>query len=88
MIAHGKEIKVFTGNSNPALADMICKNLGIKIATPVFDGATESDIKELLVKAGLNEDGKTTLYDGRSGECFESRISVGYMYFSYYIIIF
>ncbi|HWP21095.1 MAG TPA: DNA-directed RNA polymerase subunit beta, partial [Candidatus Cryosericum sp.] len=58
-----------------------CKNLGIKIATPVFDGATESDIKELLVKAGLNEDGKTTLYDGRSGECFESRISVGYMYY-------
>ena len=58
-----------------------CKNLGIKIATPVFDGATESDIKELLVKAGLNEDGKTMLYDGRSGEAFESRISVGYMYY-------
>ena len=58
-----------------------CKNLGIKIATPVFDGATESDIKELLVKAGLNEDGKTDCYDGRSGEPFESRISVGYMYY-------
>ncbi len=58
-----------------------CKNLGIKIATPVFDGATESDIKELLVKSGLNEDGKTVLYDGRSGEPFESRISVGYMYY-------
>ncbi|MEN6417969.1 MAG: DNA-directed RNA polymerase subunit beta [Clostridiaceae bacterium] len=58
-----------------------CKNLGIKIATPVFDGATESDIKELLVKAGLKEDGKTVLYDGRSGEPFERRISVGYMYY-------
>ncbi|MDP3448101.1 MAG: DNA-directed RNA polymerase subunit beta, partial [Eubacteriales bacterium] len=58
-----------------------CKNLGIKIATPVFDGATEADIKDLLVKAGLDEDGKTTLYDGRSGESFENRISVGYMYY-------
>ena len=58
-----------------------CKNLGIKIATPVFDGATEADIKELLVKAGVEEDGKTTLYDGRSGESFENRISVGYMYY-------
>ena len=58
-----------------------CKNLGIKIATPVFDGATESDIKDMLVKAGLKEDGKTMLYDGRSGEPFESRISVGYMYY-------
>ena len=58
-----------------------CRNLGIKIATPVFDGATETDIKELLVKAGLNEDGKTTLYDGRSGEAFENRVSVGYMYY-------
>jgi DNA-directed RNA polymerase subunit beta len=58
-----------------------CKALGIKIATPVFDGAEEADIKELLVKGGLDEDGKTVLYDGRSGEAFESRISVGYMYY-------
>jgi len=58
-----------------------CKNLGIKIATPVFDGATETDIKDLLVSAGLNSDGKTTLYDGRSGEPFENRVSVGYMYY-------
>jgi DNA-directed RNA polymerase subunit beta len=58
-----------------------CKYLGIKIATPVFDGATEADIKDLLVKAGLDEDGKTILYDGRSGEPFENRISVGYMYY-------
>jgi len=60
---------------------LACKALGIKIATPVFDGATEADIKDLLVKGGFAEDGKTTLYDGRTGEPFENRISVGYMYY-------
>ena len=60
---------------------MACKKLGIEIATPVFDGATEEDIKELLVKAGCDEDGKTILYDGRTGEPFENRVSVGYMYY-------
>ena len=56
------------------------KALGWKIATPVFDGATEQDIIETLRKAGLSEDGKTVLYDGRTGEPFENRVSVGYMY--------
>ena len=56
------------------------KALGWKIATPVFDGATEQDIIETLRKAGLAEDGKTILYDGRTGEPFENRVSVGYMY--------
>ncbi|MFZ5989368.1 MAG: DNA-directed RNA polymerase subunit beta [Bacillota bacterium] len=56
------------------------KALGWKIATPVFDGATEEDIVETLVKAGLSEDGKTVLYDGRTGEPFENRVTVGYMY--------
>ena len=56
------------------------KALGWKIATPVFDGATEQDIIDTLKKAGLEEDGKTILYDGRTGEPFESRVSVGYMY--------
>ena len=60
---------------------MACKKLGIEIATPVFDGATEEDIKNLLVKAGCDEDGKTILYDGRTGEPFENRVSVGYMYY-------
>ena len=60
---------------------MACKRLGIEIATPVFDGASEEDIKELLVKSGWSEDGKTVLYDGRTGEPFENRISVGYMYY-------
>ncbi|NLB60951.1 MAG: DNA-directed RNA polymerase subunit beta [Clostridiales bacterium] len=55
--------------------------LGWHIATPVFDGATEEDIEVLLDKAGFDSDGKTMLYDGRSGEPFESRISVGYMYY-------
>ncbi|TYQ17655.1 UNVERIFIED_CONTAM: DNA-directed RNA polymerase subunit beta [Acetivibrio alkalicellulosi] len=56
------------------------KALGWKIATPVFDGATEDDIIETLKKAGLDEDGKTVLYDGRTGEPFENRVTVGYMY--------
>ncbi len=60
---------------------MACKRLGIEIATPVFDGATEEDIKSLLVKSGFDEDGKTILYDGRTGEPFENRVSVGYMYY-------
>ncbi|NLD51104.1 MAG: DNA-directed RNA polymerase subunit beta, partial [Clostridiaceae bacterium] len=56
------------------------KALGWKIATPVFDGATEEDIVETLEKAGLSGDGKTILYDGRTGEPFENRVTVGYMY--------
>ena len=56
------------------------KALGWKIATPVFDGATEEDVKELLVKAGMNEDGKTILYDGRTGDPFDKPITVGVMY--------
>ena len=57
------------------------KALGWKIATPVFDGASEMDVIETLKKAGLPEDGKTVLYDGRTGEAFDSRVTVGYMYY-------
>ena len=60
---------------------MAAKTLGWHIATPVFDGASEQDIKDLLVKAGKDPDGKTVLYDGRTGEPFENRVSVGYMYY-------
>ena len=60
---------------------MACKALGIHIATPVFDGAREEDIKQLLREAGIDEDGKTVLYDGRTGEPFENRVSVGVMYY-------
>ncbi|OLN32424.1 DNA-directed RNA polymerase subunit beta [Desulfosporosinus metallidurans] len=56
------------------------KSLGIRIATPVFDGATENDIFETLEKAGLPSDGKTVLYDGRTGDPFDAKITVGYMY--------
>lgn len=54
--------------------------LGWHIATPVFDGATEDDIVECLKKAGYREDGKTVLYDGRTGEPFDNTVTVGYMY--------
>ncbi|MGV3024819.1 DNA-directed RNA polymerase subunit beta [Clostridium thermobutyricum] len=54
--------------------------LGWHIATPVFDGATESDIEECLVKAGYNAHGKTVLYDGRTGEAFDNEVTVGIMY--------
>jgi DNA-directed RNA polymerase subunit beta len=57
------------------------KALGWKIATPVFDGAKESDILETLKLAGLPEEGKTVLCDGRTGEAFDSPVTVGYMYY-------
>jgi len=56
------------------------KTLGIHVACPVFDGADEKEIKEALRQAGLPEDGKTILYDGRTGEPFDRPITVGYMY--------
>ena len=56
------------------------KELKIHVATPVFSGATREEIIDSLKEAGLAEDGKTTLYDGRTGEPFDSRISVGVMY--------
>ena len=57
------------------------KALGWKIATPVFDGANEQDIIDTLKQAGLPEDGKTVLYDGRTGQPFDNRVTVGYMYY-------
>ena len=55
--------------------------LGFKVMTPVFDGAHEADIRELLQQAGKREDGKTVLYDGRTGEQFDNPVTVGYMYY-------
>ena len=55
--------------------------LGWKVATPVFDGANEKDIRETLRLAGLREDGKTILYDGRTGEPFDNLVTVGYPYY-------
>ena len=57
------------------------KKRGWKVETPVFDGATLEDIKEMLVEAGVNEDGKSVVYDGRTGEQFDNRVTVGYMYY-------
>ncbi|HEX2142314.1 MAG TPA: DNA-directed RNA polymerase subunit beta [Candidatus Limnocylindria bacterium] len=56
------------------------KVLGLQAATPVFDGATEEHIRERLVQAGLAEDGKTVLFDGRTGEAFDHQVTVGYIY--------
>ena len=59
---------------------MAAKVLGWKVATPVFDGATDEEIKELLSQAGLRTDGKAILHDGRTGEEFDNPITVGVMY--------
>ncbi|GGH85418.1 DNA-directed RNA polymerase subunit beta [Pullulanibacillus pueri] len=59
---------------------MAARQLGIHVATPVFDGAREEDVWETLEEAGLPRDGKTILYDGRTGEPFDNRVSVGVMY--------
>ena len=59
---------------------MACKKLGLKIATPVFDGMSNDEIFDLMAKAGMEKDGKTILYDGRTGDRFDERISVGVMY--------
>ena len=57
------------------------KHLGYKVETPVFDGAHEDDIREALKQAGLREDGKTVLYDGRTGRQFDNPVTVGVMYY-------
>ena len=59
---------------------MAAKKLGVHIATPVFDGAHIDDIQDMMAEAGMDPDGKTVLYDGRTGEPFDNRISVGVMY--------
>lgn len=59
---------------------MASRSLGVRMASPVFDGANEEDVWNTMEEAGLDRDGKTVLYDGRTGEPFENRISVGVMY--------
>nr|WP_318616155.1 DNA-directed RNA polymerase subunit beta [Sporosarcina sp. YIM B06819] len=59
---------------------MASRSLGIHMASPVFDGANEEDVWETMEEAGMDRDGKTILYDGRSGEAFDNRVSVGVMY--------
>ncbi|MBS4175719.1 DNA-directed RNA polymerase subunit beta [Bacillus sp. FJAT-49736] len=59
---------------------MAARTLGIHVATPVFDGATEEDVWDTIEEAGMANDAKTVLYDGRTGEPFDNRVSVGIMY--------
>ncbi len=59
---------------------LVAKTLGWKVATPVFNGANEEDIQKLLKENGLPEDGKMQLFDGRTGEAFQNKTTVGYMY--------
>ncbi|RXT58525.1 DNA-directed RNA polymerase subunit beta [Lacticaseibacillus chiayiensis] len=60
---------------------MAARNLGIHVATPVFDGANDKDLWATVKEAGMASDGKSVLYDGRTGEPFENRVSVGVMYY-------
>ncbi|WP_342513693.1 DNA-directed RNA polymerase subunit beta [Sporosarcina sp. FSL K6-1522] len=59
---------------------MASRSIGVHMASPVFDGANEEDVWETMEEAGMDRDGKTILYDGRSGEAFDNRVSVGVMY--------
>jgi DNA-directed RNA polymerase subunit beta len=76
----GKKEELDTLSDDETLA--LAKNLrkGVPMATPVFDGATEGEIKHMLKLAGLPESGQTTLFDGRTGDAFERPVTVGYMY--------
>jgi DNA-directed RNA polymerase subunit beta len=78
----GEEGKVRFDEYSEEELNVLCRNLrnGIPMATPVFDGASETQIKRLLKMADLPESGQTTLYDGRTGEAFEREVTVGYMY--------
>jgi len=82
--------KIYNGDGRPnGIASLtndevmeLATNLrgGVPMATPVFDGASESEIKDMLKLAGLPESGQTVLYDGRTGEQFDRPVTVGYMY--------
>jgi DNA-directed RNA polymerase subunit beta len=78
---YGKDNKTISSIDDASLAEL-GENLrrGVPIATPVFDGAREKDIVELLVKAGLDPSGQSTVYDGRTGEPFDRKVTVGYIY--------
>src|SRR5207245_8948244 len=73
-----EDLKSFTDDEIIELAHNLKK--GVPVATPVFDGATEDEIKELLELADLPQSGQTTLHDGRTGEAFDRPVTVGYMY--------
>merc|ERR1711974_59043 len=72
------DIDSFSDDEVKRLADNLRK--GVPVATPVFDGARESEIKEMLKLADLPESGQITMFDGRTGRAFERPVTVGYMY--------
>ena len=69
---------VVWGKQAQVLGEHLSK--GVSIATPVFDGAKEADIVEMLKRAGLDSSGQSTVYDGRTGESFDRKVTVGYIY--------
>ena len=73
-----EDLGSLSDNDIQELARNLCK--GVPIATPVFDGANEDEIKQMLALADLPETGQTILYDGRTGDCFDRPVTVGYMY--------
>ncbi|WP_088332836.1 DNA-directed RNA polymerase subunit beta [Lacimicrobium sp. SS2-24] len=75
---HKADIDSFTDDEVERLAGNLRK--GLPIATPVFDGATEAEIKQMLALADIPEDGQIVLHDGRTGRPFERKVTVGYMY--------
>jgi DNA-directed RNA polymerase subunit beta len=77
---HGERVKLASLKDEEIMALSRKLTEGVPMATPVFDGAYESEIKRMLTLAGLPESGQTTLYDGRTGEAFDRQVTVGYMY--------
>jgi DNA-directed RNA polymerase subunit beta len=75
---HGKEVAKLSEKDTLELAENLRK--GVPIATPVFDGAREPDIVEMLERAGLHSSGQSTVIDGRTGEVFDRQVTVGYIY--------
>ncbi|MEP5975667.1 MAG: DNA-directed RNA polymerase subunit beta [Nitratireductor sp.] len=71
-------VRRYDDDSVMRLAEQVKR--GVSIATPVFDGAHEANINEMLAQAGLHESGQSTLYDGRTGETFDRQVTVGYIY--------
>ncbi|MDH4133405.1 MAG: DNA-directed RNA polymerase subunit beta, partial [Gammaproteobacteria bacterium] len=76
--AHKEDIKSFTDEELIELVHNLRE--GVPMATPVFDGAAEEEIKDMLALADLPRSGQTTLFDGRTGEAFDRQVTVGYMY--------
>ncbi|MCZ7171361.1 hypothetical protein NK326_23520, partial [Salmonella enterica] len=78
LVGERVDLSQFSDKELLRLADNLTD--GVPMATPVFDGATEEEIKTMLRLADLPESGQTTLYDGRTGEAFDRPVTVGYMH--------